>query len=322
MLAGRAGVVKPLQRMQRKCSTIAEPRALDRLDKPARPDSSQPGLSRDTETELPIHATAIIDPSAQIDPSATIGPYAVIEGPVQIGADTTILAYVHVLGHTTIGRGCRIHSGAVLGDWPQDRAYAGAESYCRIGDETVIREHVTVHRGTAPGSETVIGNRCLLLAHSHVAHNCRLDDDILLVNGALLAGYVTVGPRAVISGNAAVHQFARIGELAMIGGLAKITRDVPPFLMFDGAGLCVGVNVVGLRRAGYTREERQEVKAIYKTLYRTAGSLSRALSEISAAMVSTPAGRVLYDFLQAPSKRGIQAGTRDVDVEDERAPPV
>lgn len=236
---------------------------------------------------------------------------------MRIGAETVIAAHAHILGHTTIGRGCRIHSGAVIGDWPQDRSYTGAESYCRIGEDTVLREHVTVHRGTAPGSETVIGNRCLLLAHSHVAHNCRLDDDILLVNGALLAGHVTVGRRAVISGNAAVHQFARIGELAMIGGLAKITRDVPPFLMFDGAGLCVGVNVVGLRRAGYSREERQEVKAIYKTLYRTAGSFSRAMEEISGTLVSTPAGRVLFDFLQAPSKRGIQSGARGCEAEDE-----
>jgi UDP-N-acetylglucosamine acyltransferase len=206
----------------------------------------------------------------------------------------------------------------VIGDWPQDRSYAGAESFCRIGAETVIREHVTVHRGTAPGSETVIGDRCLLLAHSHVAHNCRLGNDILLVNGALLAGYVTVEDRAVISGNAAVHQFCRVGELAMIGGLAKITRDVPPYLMFDGAGVCVGVNVVGLRRAGFSREERHDVKAIYKALYRTPGSVSRALADVES-LVSTRAGGKLLDFLKAPSKRGIQwACSDDAEVDERR----
>lgn len=257
---------------------------------------------------MPIHATAIIEPEAQVDPSAQIGPYTVIEGPVRIGAGCHIAAHVHILGHTTIGAGCRIHSGAVVGDWPQDRSYAGAVSFCRIGNETVIREHVTIHRGTAPGSETVIGDRCLLLAHSHVAHNCRLGDDILLVNGALLAGHVTVGNRAVISGNAGVHQYCRIGELAMIGGLAKITRDVPPFLMFDGAGECVGVNVVGLKRAGCSREERQDVKLIYKALYRTPGSFSRVKAEMES-IITTRAGRTLLEFLKAPSHRGIQSGS-------------
>ena len=258
---------------------------------------------------MPIHPTAVIDPQARLDASVEIGPYVVIEGPVQIGAGTYIAPHVHILGHTTIGDACRIHSGAVIGDWPQDRNYTGAETYCRIGNGTLLREHVTIHRGTQPGTETVIGDRCMLLAHSHVAHNCRLGDDILLVNGALLAGHVTVGNRAVISGNAAVHQFSRVGDLAMIGGLAKITRDIPPYLMFDGAGVCVGVNIVGLRRAGFSREERQDVKAVYKALYRTPGSFSRALAEVEG-LVSTPAGKKLLEFLKAPSKRGIQAGRR------------
>lgn len=265
---------------------------------------------------MPIHSTAVIDPLAQLAPTVEVGPYTVIEGPVRIAEGTRIAPHVHVLGHTTIGSGCRIHTGAVIGDWPQDRAYSGAESYCRIGNDTVIREHVTIHRGTAPGSETVVGNRCLLLAHAHVAHNCRLGDDILMVNGALLAGHVTVGNRAVISGNAGIHQFCRVGELAMIGGLAKITRDIPPFLMFDGAGICVGVNTVGLRRAGFSREERQEIKSVYKLLYRTSGSSSRALTEIQQ-LVTTPAGKKLYEFLSAPSKRGIQYGSRsDLESED------
>jgi UDP-N-acetylglucosamine acyltransferase len=274
------------------------------------PHRDSPPMARSinyTDVALPIHPTAVIDPGAELDPSVEIGPYAVIEGPVRIGAGTLLGPYVHVLGHTTIGRGCRIHSGAVVGDFPQDRSYTGAESYCRIGDETIVREHVTIHRGTAPGSETVVGNRCQLLAHCHVAHNCRVGDDVVLVNGALLAGHVTVGNGAVISGNAGVHQFVRIGELAMIGGLTKITRDVPPFLMFDGAGICVGVNTVGLRRAGFSREERQEIKTIYKAVYRTASSASRAQTELEP-VIATDAGRRLLDFLKTPSKRGIQYG--------------
>lgn len=264
---------------------------------------------------MPVHSTAVIDPLAQLDPSVDVGPYVVIEGPVRIGAGTCIAAHVHVMGHTTIGQGCRIHTGAVLGDWPQDRTYAGAESYCRVGNETVIREHVTVHRGTGVGSATIVGDRCFLLAHSHVAHNCVLGNDVLLVNGALLAGYVSVGDRAVVSGNAAVHQFCRIGELAMIGGLAKITRDIPPYLMFDGSGACVGVNTVGLKRAGRSAEERREIKAIYKILYRTPGSFSVALAAI-ADLASTPAGLSLLAFLKEPSKRGIQFGRESGDDEE------
>lgn len=256
---------------------------------------------------MPVHSTAVISSQAELDPSVEVGPYAVIEGPVRVGAAVRIAAHVHLMGHTTIGAGCRIHTGAVIGDWPQDRTYAGAQSFCRIGNGTVIREHVTVHRGTAAGSETLVGERCLLLAQSHVAHNCVLGNDVLLVNGALLAGYVTVGDRAVISGNAAVHQFCRIGELAMIGGLAKITRDIPPYLTFDGAGNCAGVNVIGLQRAGYSSEDRREIKAIYKTLYRTPGCLSSALAQIEM-FATTSAGRALLAFLKTPSQRGIQFG--------------
>lgn len=259
---------------------------------------------------MPIHVTAVVDPRAQLEPSVDVGPYVVIEGPVRIAAGSRLAAHVQILGNTSLGGGCRVHAGAVIGDWPQDRTYAGAETFCRIGNETVIREHVTVHRGTAPGSDTVIGDRCLLLAHSHVGHNCQVGNDVLLVNGALLAGYVSVGHRAVISGNAAIHQFCRVGELAMIGGLAKITRDIPPFLMFDGAGVCVGVNVVGLRRAECSREERHDVKTVYKALYRTPGSFSRGLAAVES-QITTQAGRTLIEFLKAPSKRGIQSGRRD-----------
>src|SRR5262249_14893997 len=149
--------------------------------------------------------------------------------------------------------------------------------------------------GTTANSTTVIGDRCMLFAHSHVAHNCQLGDDVLLVNGALLGGSVTVGNRAVISGNAAVQPLVRIGELAMIGGLAKIRRDVPPYLMFDGEGVCVGVNVVGLRRAGIAGADREEIKVIYKGLYRTPSSLSSALAKFESCR-TTPSGRKLIEF--------------------------
>lgn len=255
---------------------------------------------------MPIHPTAVVDARADIAPSAEIGPYVVIDGPVRIGAGTHIAPHVYLTGDTTIGAACRIHASAIIGDVPQDRAFAGGPSSVVIGDETIIRECVTVHRGTKPGTVTQIGQRCMLMAHAHVAHNCTVGNDVVLVNGALLGGHVTVGQRAVISGNAAVHQWVRVGEMAMIGGLSKITQDIPPYLMFDGHGLCVGLNLVGLRRAGVAAADRAELKWAYRRLYRMTGSMAAALSDVDAAL-TTPTGRQFVEFLKTPSKRGVHA---------------
>lgn len=255
---------------------------------------------------MPVHPTAVIDPRAEVDPSAEIGPYAVIDGPVRIGAGAIIGPHVHLLGRTSIGPGCRLHAGVIVGDLPQDRAYKGSPTECHIGAETILREYVTIHRGTAEGTSTVIGERCFVMAHAHVGHNCRVGDDVMLVNGSLLGGYVEVGRRAVISGNAAVHQFVRVGELAMIAGLAKIVQDVPPYMMVDGPGWCVGVNAIGMRRAGMDPAERREVKAMFRRLYCVPTSLSAAVQEFETT-VQTTAGRTILQFLQHPSRRGIGA---------------
>lgn len=259
---------------------------------------------------MPIHATAIVDAHAIIDASVDVGPYVIIDGPVRVAAGTRIGPHAHLLGDTQIGPGCQIHTGAVIGDLPQDRSFAGGISSVRIGAENIIREYVTIHRGTKDGTETVVGDRCMIMAHAHVGHNCVLENDVVLVNGSLLGGYVSVGSRAVISGNVGVHQFVRVGELAMIGGLSKITQDIPPFLMFDGHGECVGINLVGMRRAGLSAAERAEIKLAYRRLYRIAGSLDLALAELNVALI-TPAGRRLFDFLAVKSKRGIHG--RSVD---------
>lgn len=258
---------------------------------------------------MPIHETGVIDPRAEIDPSAELGPYVVVSGPVRIGPRTVVDPYALLTGATEIGAACRIHAGAVIGDVPQDRAYAGGESFCRIGERTIIREGVTIHRGTAPGSTTQIGSGCFLMANSHVGHNCTLGDEVVLVNGALLGGYVEVGDGAVISGNAAVHQFCRVGELAMISGLAKVTRDVPPFLMTDRDGLCVGVNTVGLRRGGYSAAERELVKQAYRILYRSSLSTRGALEKLELLTDSIAVQRLIA-FLRTPSRRGLTAGAK------------
>ena len=253
---------------------------------------------------MTIDPTAIIDSRAQIDPMATIGPYCVIDGPVRVGPRTIVGPFVQLIGHTDIGSDCRIHAGAVVGDLPQDRTFSGGVSYCRIGDGTILREHVTVHRGTAPESATVLGQRCFIMAGAHIGHNCQVGDDVMLINGALLGGYVEVGCKAMVSGNVGVHQFVRIGELAMIGGLTMVTQDVPPFFMLDNRGLCVGINRVGLRRAGLSREECEEAKAAYRVLCRMPGGLSQAIAKLEAT-VQTRTGRTILEFLSAPSKRGI-----------------
>lgn len=259
---------------------------------------------------MPIHPTAVIDPRAELHPSVEVSPYVVVEGPVRVDAGVHLAPHVHLLGWTHIGPECRIHTGAVLGDFPQDRNFHGGESFVTLGAQTIVREYVTIHRGTQPGTTTSVGSRCMLMAHSHVAHNCTVGDDVVLVNGVLLGGYVSVGNRAVISGNTGVHQFVRIGELAMIGGLSKITQDIPPFLMFDGHGVCVGLNLIGMRRAGLSAAERAELKTAYRRLYRIAGSLPSAVEELSAQL-TTPAGQRMVEFLRTPSKRGFHGHTEN-----------
>lgn len=255
-----------------------------------------------------IHPTAIIDSRAEIDDDVEIGAFAIVEGPVRIHRGARLLSHAIVVGWTEIGARCVIHPHACIGGAPQDRAYSGARSYCRIGEDTQIREGVTVHRGTTPDSATVVGRRCLLMVNSHVGHNCQIGDDVVLVNGTVLGGYVTVGSRAFLSGLSGIHQFVRIGELAMIGGVVKITMDVPPFMTVGGQGdACTGVNAVGLRRAGVSAAERDELRSAYRLLYRS-GGLFRAACDELVQQVKTEPGRRLVQFLREPSKRGILPG--------------
>lgn len=253
---------------------------------------------------MSIHPTAMIHPEAIIDPSTEIGAYVVIDGPVRIGPNCVISPSAIILGHTEIGANCRIHSHAVVGDVPQDRAYDGSVSFCRIGSGCVIREGVTIHRATGEKESTRIGNQCYLMTNSHVAHNCVLGDEVTMVSGSLLGGHVEVGRRAIISGNAAVHQFVRIGELAMIGGLSKVVQDIPPFLMTDQAGTIVGINAVGLVRAGFPSQDRHEIRTLFKLVYRSGTPFQRAL-EFAEELAQTETGRRFVSFLENTSRRGL-----------------
>ncbi len=251
-----------------------------------------------------IHATAIVSPEAQLDSSVEVGPYSIIEGPVQIGPGTKVLSHAHISGRTTIGANNEIHMGAVIGHLPQHKSYKNEDSGLIIGNGNVIREYASVHRAYHPGENTVIGDENFLMGYSHVAHDCRLGNRIVLANGALLAGHTSVDDGANISGNVAVHQFVRIGSLAMIGGLARVSKDVPPFMLVEGNSTVRGINAVGLRRAGYNLEERKAVKEAYRTLYRSGMNVPQAIEALEGEAESWAPVKLLVDFIKA-SVRGI-----------------
>ncbi len=258
---------------------------------------------------MPVHPTAVVEDGAHLGAGVEVGPFAYIAAGAQVGDGCRIGPHVTIYGYTTLGRECRVHAGAVLGDLPQDFGFEAGESSVRIGDGCAIREGVTVHRGSKPGTDTVIGNRCTLMAFSHFAHNVQLADDVIVANGALLAGYVAVGSRAFISGNVAVHQFARVGRLAMLGGGAMISKDVPPFCTMRPAmeNVVAGLNVVGMRRAGVSSADRAAVRRAFKLLYHSGLNVSQAQEQLETQF-SEGLARELFDFI-AESERGICGAT-------------
>lgn len=257
---------------------------------------------------MAIHPTAIIDRSAEIDSTAEIGAYVVIEGPVKIGADTRIRPHAYVSGWTEIGQRCDIHPFAVVGHLPQDFHYNNERSYCKIGNDVIIRESATVHRGTQPESETVVGDECFLLTCAHVGHNCRLGRGVKVYNYAACSGHLEVGDFAILSGAALTHQFGRIGKYAFIAAAARAGMDVPPFMTCFGEATIVQVNVVGMRRAGYSSESIKEIREAYRILYRSGQPFRKATAQV-AEMVQTEAGRDLVAFISVDSKRGYCKGS-------------
>lgn len=229
-----------------------------------------------------IHPTAVVHPNAQIHPTVQVGPYAVIGEYVTVGEGTVIGAHAILDGYTRIGQGNRIYPGAAIGLEPQDLKYQGAASLVEIGDRNTIREYVTVNRATAAGEKTIIGNDNLLMAYVHVAHNCILENNIIIANNVAIAGHVEIESRAVIGGMLGIHQFVHIGKMAMLGGMSRIDRDVPPFMLVEGNPSKVrSLNLVGLKRSGLTPAEMGLLKQAFRLLYRSDLKTSEAIAQLA-----------------------------------------
>ncbi|MCP9816538.1 acyl-ACP--UDP-N-acetylglucosamine O-acyltransferase [Synechococcus sp. GreenBA-s] len=258
-----------------------------------------------------IHPTAVVDPAAQIDLGVEIGPFAVVGPDVRIGAGSRIGPHVVLDGRVSLGRGNRIFPGACIGAEPQDLKYNGAPTEVVIGDDNSIRECVTINRATHDGEQTRIGNGNLLMAYSHLGHNCHLGDRIVIANGVAVAGHVVIGDRAVIGGVLGIHQFVHIGTMAMLGGMSRIDRDVPPFAIVEGhPGRLRGLNRIGIKRSGLAAldggAQAKQLQEVWAQLYRGDAVLAEALQLVRSWDLYPPA-ETLVSFLEAsigPGRRG------------------
>jgi UDP-N-acetylglucosamine acyltransferase len=252
-----------------------------------------------------IHPTAIVHPGAKIGKNVEIGPYCLVGDNVTIGDRVVLLAHVIINGHTTLGEDVVIHPFASIGATSQDRKAADEIAYTTIGPRTIVREYASIHRATGSGNATVVGSDCLLLAYTHIAHNCRIGNFVTMSNLAQLAGQCVVEDYAGIGGMVGVHQDVRIGAHSFVGGMARITRDVPPYFLIEGNPAEVhGLNSVGLRRRNFPPEAIADLKTAYKIVYRSGNNLRQAISALRET-VQTDEGQRLIAFLEAPSERGV-----------------
>jgi len=252
-----------------------------------------------------IHATAVVDPSAKLGTDVEIGPFCLIGPNVELGDGVVAHSHAVITGRTTLGAKCRVYPFASIGQTPQDVKYHGEPSTLSVGSNTVIREHVTINPGTEGGHmATKVGANCLLMIGAHVAHDCELCDNVTLVNGATLGGHVTIGEGAIIGGLSAVHQFVRIGAYAFVGGMSGIAADVIPFGMAIGnrANLC-GLNIVGLKRKGFPREQIHELRQAYRMLFSSEGTLKERLEDVETMFATNPLTKQIIDFIKTQSDR-------------------
>ncbi|GJQ30412.1 MAG: acyl-[acyl-carrier-protein]--UDP-N-acetylglucosamine O-acyltransferase [Phycisphaerae bacterium] len=258
-----------------------------------------------------IHPSSLVDPSCELGEGVEIGPNCVLRGAVRLGAGVKLVGCSHLEGPVEVGANTTIYPGTCLGFPPQDYKFklGSPTAGVRIGAECLIREHVTVHAASkAPGQgpPTTVGDRCFLMVGSHLGHDARIGNDVILVNGSLLAGHTEVGDKATLSGHAAIHQFVRIGRFAFVSGLAAIARDVPPFVIAAERNLMFGINVVGMRRNGFAREEIKNVRDAFRLAFRTPRPRPEQLAVLRELGERSPAVREMAEFV-AGSKRGLVA---------------
>lgn len=250
-----------------------------------------------------IHPTALVDPQAQLADGVAVGAYAIVEGPVRIGRGTRLWPHAYLRAPLTLGEGNEVHMGAVLGHAPQHLAHQGSRGGVTIGARNIFREYTTVHRSIHHDQATTIGDENFFMGGSHVAHDCVVGNRVIMANGALLGGHVQVEDQAFLSGHVAVHQFVRVGRLALIGGLSRVTRDLPPFMLVKGDSAIWSLNLVGLRRAGVPLAARAQLKQAFTLLYYRGHSLPAALAAL-ARDVPHPAPELahLIEFLQGATR--------------------
>jgi UDP-N-acetylglucosamine acyltransferase len=246
-----------------------------------------------------VHPTALIDPQAELAEGVEVGPFSLIGPHVRIGEGCVIGPHVVIENHVVMGRRNKVFAGAVLGGAPQDHKYQGEPTQLVIGDDNLIREYVTIHRATGEGESTTLGDHNMLMAYCHIGHNCHLGNHVLLANQVGVSGHVIIEDRVNMGGLVGVHQFVRFGKMAMIGGYSKVVQDAPPFMLVDGRPAKVyGLNVRGLRRAGFSAELRDNLKRAYRLFFRSSLNVSQAIERIEAELPTSEELRYLVDFMR------------------------
>ncbi|MDP3042046.1 MAG: acyl-ACP--UDP-N-acetylglucosamine O-acyltransferase [Candidatus Omnitrophota bacterium] len=259
---------------------------------------------------MSIHPSAIVSSKAKLASGVSVGPFSIISDQASIGANTKIGAHCVIEGNTTIGKNCEIFTGAVVGSRPQDLKFKGEKVFLEIGNNNIIREYCTLNPGTAEGSKTSVGDDNLLMAYSHVAHDCRVGNGCVLANNSTLAGHVSIEDKAVIGGIVAIHQFVRIGMLAIVGGCSKVVQDIPPFSTCDGHPARVyGLNLVGLRRKGISHDAINKIDQAFKLIFNSGLSVKHALERVEKEIEKTEEIIYLVNFVKS-SERGLTRSCR------------
>jgi len=262
-----------------------------------------------------IHHTAIVDPEAKLGVCIEVGPYVVIGGGAEIGDHSTIDSHTVIEGDVRVGSNNTIGPGAIIGTPPQDLSYSEErKTGVEIGNENVIREHCTIHRGSAEGSVTKIGHKNFLMAGAHVGHNCEIGNNVIIANNCLLGGHVSVGDGAFLGGACVFHQNIRVGRLAIAQGASAFSKDIPPFVIAAERNYVFGLNVIGLRRAGFSAQDRDEIKAAFKLVYASGLNVGEAIEKASTMKLG-PAAREFIDFVAGAKQRGICPLKRGADSE-------